>query len=270
MAMPARSSPNEGRADLRKVQTSGSAENAPNDLPEEVESSTPDALDQPQCCAGSLFSNLRNQESESVQRSSVPRDVCAALTYGLELVRYGALLVAEEGHLRLANHAALAILDKKDGLSLSRTGLVADRASDTRLLMMLLREAIKAPEQGEPQASPLTLPRETARTSLIVRILPGPGLECWPGMDSGAALMMLYDQDVSFEVNLSTLSKLYGLTRGEAVLTASLMRGKSIDEAADELFISPHTARTHLKRIFMKTDTHRQAELVLRAFPALL
>jgi DNA-binding CsgD family transcriptional regulator len=36
------------------------------------------------------------------------------------------------------------------------------------------------------------------------------------------------------------------------------------------LFISPHTARTHLKRIFMKTDTHRQTELVVRMFSAVL
>jgi len=30
------------------------------------------------------------------------------------------------------------------------------------------------------------------------------------------------------------------------------------------MFISEHTAQTHLKRIFMKTDTHRQPEPVLR------
>jgi DNA-binding CsgD family transcriptional regulator len=48
------------------------------------------------------------------------------------------------------------------------------------------------------------------------------------------------------------------------------LRGKSIEEAAEQLFISPHTARTHLKRIFMKTDTHRQTELVVRMFSTVL
>jgi DNA-binding CsgD family transcriptional regulator len=199
-----------------------------------------------------------------------PRDVVIALTYGLELVRNGAMLVAAEGRPQLANRAALAILEKKDGLALSVSGLVADRASDTRLLQHLLHEAITTPERGEPQGSPVTLPRKVAQSSLIVRVIPGPGLGCWPGTDDRSALMMLYDQDLGLEVDESVLVKLYGLTRGEASLAAQLLRGKSIEEAAEALFISPHTARTHLKRIFMKTDTHRQTELVVRIFSSVL
>jgi DNA-binding CsgD family transcriptional regulator len=65
-------------------------------------------------------------------------------------------------------------------------------------------------------------------------------------------------------VDERSLISLYGLTRGEASLAAKLIQGKSIEDAASELFVSPHTARTHLKRIFMKTDTHRQPELVVR------
>jgi DNA-binding CsgD family transcriptional regulator len=201
---------------------------------------------------------------------TTPRDVVIALTYGLELVRNGAMLVAAEGRPQLANRAALAILEKKDGLALSVSGLVADRASDTRLLQHLLHEAITSPERGEPQGSPVTLPRKVAQSSLIVRVIPGPGLGCWPGTDDRSALMMLYDQDLGLEVDESVLVKLYGLTRGEASLAAQLLRGKSIEEAAEALFISPHTARTHLKRIFMKTDTHRQTELVVRIFSSVL
>jgi DNA-binding CsgD family transcriptional regulator len=198
------------------------------------------------------------------------RDVLIALTYGLDLVRNGAMLVASEGYPQLANRAALAILEKKDGLTLSKTGLVADRASDTHLLRKLLEQAIATPELGEPKGSPITLPRKSAHSALIVRVVPGPGLECWPGTDRRAALMTLFDQDTSLEVDESVLCKLYGLTRGEAALAAHLMKGKSIEEAAAELFISPHTARTHLKRIFMKTDTHRQTELVVRIFSSVL
>jgi DNA-binding CsgD family transcriptional regulator len=193
------------------------------------------------------------------------QDVMIALTYGLDLVRNGAMLVASEGYPQLANRAALAILEKKDGLSLSKTGLVADRASDTHLLRKLLEEAITTPERGEPKGSPITLPRKAAHSALIVRVVPGPGLDCWPGTESRAALMTLYDQDMGLEVDEPVLCKLYGLTRGEAGLAAHLLKGKSIEEAAEALFISPHTARTHLKRIFMKTDTHRH-ELVVRMF----
>ena len=216
--------------------------------------------------------NSVSDDSSSAEAAplSTSRDVLIALSYGLELVRNGAMLVASEGRPQLANRAALAILEKKDGISLSVGGLVADRASDTRLLQQLLHEAITTPERGEPAGSPLTLPRKLANSALIVRVIPGPGLGCWPGTDDRSALMMLFDQDLGLEINESVLIKLYGLTRGEAGLAAHLLRGKSIEEAAELLFISPHTARTHLKRIFMKTDTHRQTELVVRIFSSVL
>jgi DNA-binding CsgD family transcriptional regulator len=202
--------------------------------------------------------------------ASTPRDVLVALTYGLDLLQQGAILVCSEGRARLTNRAAQTILQKKDGLLLARTGIVAERAADTRLLRQLLEDAIKAPELGEPKESPITLQRRTAHNALIVRVVPGPGLDCWPGTENRTALLKLYDQDLGLEVDARDLCRLYGLTRGEAALAVHLVRGKSIEEAAAELFISPHTARTHLKRIFMKTDTHRQTELVVRILTVVL
>jgi DNA-binding CsgD family transcriptional regulator len=201
---------------------------------------------------------------------ATPRDVLIALTYGLELMQQGALLVAETGQPHIANRAALSILEKKDGISLVRTGLVADRASDMRLLQKLLHEAISSPERGEPKESPFIVERKNAHTSLIVRVIPGPGLECWRDDENRTALLRLYDRDMGLVVDERALVSLYGLTRGEASLAAKLVQGKSIEDAASELFISPHTARTHLKRIFMKTDTHRQPELVVRMFLAVV
>jgi DNA-binding CsgD family transcriptional regulator len=195
---------------------------------------------------------------------ATPRDVLVALTYGLELMQHGALLVAETGYPHLANRAALAILQKKDGISLVRSELVADRASDTRLLHRLLHEAISSPEMGEPKESPFALQRKQAHTSLIVRVIPGPGPECWQDEQQRTALLRLYDCETDLVVDEHAMVTLYGLTRGEASLAAKLVQGKSIEQAASELFISQHTARTHLKRIFMKTDTHRQPELVVR------
>ncbi len=215
--------------------------------------------------------SLRPQSSAATADAlATPSDVLTALNYGLELVRCGAMLVAFEGKPHLANRAALAILDKRDGISLTRTGLVAERASDTRLLQQLLQEAISAPELGEPQGSPISVPRRSGRTSLIIRVVPGPELGCWQGVEHRTALMTMYDEDRGLEIDESVLCKLYGLTRGEAALAAILIQGKSIEEAAAALFISTHTARTHLKRIFMKTDTHRQTELVVRIFSAVL
>lgn len=53
-----------------------------------------------------------------------------------------------------------------------------------------------------------------------------------------------------------------GLMSAEALVAMFLAQGRRSDETAAELGISTHTARTHLKRIFSKTQTTRQAELV--------
>ena len=147
---------------------------------------------------------------------------------------------------------------------MARGEIVADRASDTGLLRKLLHEAITSPESGEPQDSPMMLRRETAHTPLVVRVVPGPELHSWPGTTGRTALLKLYDQDMGMVVDEGALSRIYGLTRGEAALARHLIQGTSLEEAAEKLFISLHTARTHLKRIFMKTDTHRQPEFLVR------
>ena len=41
-----------------------------------------------------------------------------------------------------------------------------------------------------------------------------------------------------------------------------LINGKSVDEASERLHITPNTARSHLKKIFSKTQTKKQGEIV--------
>ena len=54
----------------------------------------------------------------------------------------------------------------------------------------------------------------------------------------------------------------YGLTQAEAKLAVQLAGGVSLEEAAEHLGVSIHTARTHLKAVFAKTSARRQPELV--------
>ena len=57
-------------------------------------------------------------------------------------------------------------------------------------------------------------------------------------------------------------AKLYGLTGGELRVLLALAQGLGGKEAADMLGVSEPTVRTHLQRIFSKTGTSRQAELL--------
>ena len=61
----------------------------------------------------------------------------------------------------------------------------------------------------------------------------------------------------------------FRLTPTEAKLALHLVTGQTLRSAAVKLSISYGTARTHLKSIFQKTRTCRQAELVIVIITAL-
>jgi DNA-binding CsgD family transcriptional regulator len=63
----------------------------------------------------------------------------------------------------------------------------------------------------------------------------------------------------------SMLRQLHGLTYAEAEIMGRLTVGARLAEIAEQLGISVETVRTHLKAIFTKTGTSRQAELVRHA-----
>jgi len=64
------------------------------------------------------------------------------------------------------------------------------------------------------------------------------------------------------DARVEQISQLFGLTPAEAKLALALSRGRSIAESAEDQGISIHTARLYSKRIYAKTDTSGQADLV--------
>lgn len=52
------------------------------------------------------------------------------------------------------------------------------------------------------------------------------------------------------------------MTQAESRVLACLMEGETLAGAADQLALSLHTVRAHLKAIFAKTSTSRQSEML--------
>lgn len=57
------------------------------------------------------------------------------------------------------------------------------------------------------------------------------------------------------------LMETYGLTRAEARVAVSSLKHATTSEAGHALGLSRNTVKTHLRRVFAKTETRRQAEL---------
>lgn len=63
-------------------------------------------------------------------------------------------------------------------------------------------------------------------------------------------------------ISLEALKSVYKLTDSEAVVVGKLSNGLTLNEVAAELQISRNTVRGHLKSVFQKTGTRRQADLI--------
>ena len=66
-------------------------------------------------------------------------------------------------------------------------------------------------------------------------------LETTPPLDPGVAAVLLIDPDANPDIDEAGLRSLYGLTRAEANLVSILARGRTLEEAADELCVSLST-----------------------------
>ncbi len=86
--------------------------------------------------------------------------------------------------------------------------------------------------------------------------------DAFSAMNQIAYAIVAMDPERAIHLDAESISQAYQLTPSEARVSALIAVGERIEAAAAVLGITPSTARTHLKRIFEKTRTNRQAELV--------
>lgn len=65
---------------------------------------------------------------------------------------------------------------------------------------------------------------------------------------------------------LDAIPELAELTDREREVLLLVARGRSNQEIAEDLFISPHTAKTHVNRVMTKLRAHDRAQLVIIAY----
>jgi DNA-binding CsgD family transcriptional regulator len=76
------------------------------------------------------------------------------------------------------------------------------------------------------------------------------------------ALVYVYTPEVLGSLQKEMIKTFFGLTPAEQRLAQLILEGCRLDAAADRLGISRNTARTHMKRIYAKTNTENQSDLV--------
>ena len=81
------------------------------------------------------------------------------------------------------------------------------------------------------------------------------------GFKNAAVLLFIIDPANRRSIPLGQIMDAYGLTLAEARVALAASSGNTVGETAQLLNLSPNTIKTHLRRVFAKTSTARQAEL---------
>jgi DNA-binding CsgD family transcriptional regulator/PAS domain-containing protein len=169
-------------------------------------------------------------------------------------------LLDESGHLVFCNRRAETYLC--DGSVLSATGgvLKATVASNNRCLQNAIANASR---RTAPFGVEFTI-NGNNQPSLSVSIMPVPPSRQAALQSASRVCCVVIVADPGMK-NTNTIGKvalLHGLTPAEKRLLEVMLTGARATQAAETLGIAAETARTHLKRIFSKTGTSRQAELM--------
>lgn len=177
----------------------------------------------------------------------------------LDRLATGVALLDSAGMVLAANASAERLLTGESEIRIEGGRLVAGRPQlERRLAAALARLGAPHGERSRP-AEVLRLPIGSAEPCLELLLLPVLGSDYRTG---SAAVVFVYDPRGGASAPAALLEELYGLTPAESRLVGRILLGRTLEEAARDLGIRHETARTHLKRIFQKVGTTRQADLV--------
>ena len=174
----------------------------------------------------------------------------------------GVLLLDAASRVIAANRLAEDILAAGDGLRAGGDGLRAAIPAESATLRRLIAQSAGAPAPLDPSGGVLNLTRPPPARPLNLLVAPLRGKLLSREAPRADVVVFVTDPERLPATPIDRVQRWLGLTRAEAALVLQLLHGRRVEDAADALGISAHTARTQLKRALAKTSTGRQAELV--------
>lgn len=186
----------------------------------------------------------------------------AALTKTLDQVEAGVFLVAESGRLVLANARGQRMIEdgrllRDVGGRLRATSTVADRAIFDHLRTMSGRVAAPADDHAIPLS-------DTMDGCWTATVLPLSDDRLGSMVEPRTAVAAIFVRSPLPAVvsPLETLARRHNLTASEIRVVEAMLRLNGLDAIADAVGIARSTVKTHLNRVYRKSATKNQAELI--------
>lgn len=177
-------------------------------------------------------------------------------TQALQMIGLPAAVMTSNGLVLSSNALFEAMTDLFLPVAFGRLA-VADIGANR-----LLQSAIEGGINALDQVRSVPVPARNDRGPCVIHILPvrHSANDLFPGGD-----LILAVSDVrrsSLVPSPQVLMGLFDLTPAEVRFASGLLSGGSVQEVSDALGITPASGRTYLARVFEKTGTHRQSELL--------
>ncbi len=180
----------------------------------------------------------------------------------LEALTAGVVHADREACIVHANAAARAMLEAADPIRIAQGRLqLASAQASNALADAIARCAERLDQLGQRGIS---IPaRMKDGRPFVAHVLPIRGEETRRRLEQRAiAAVFIARSETAPQMPAAALALLYDVTPAETRVFELMVEGLALKEIAEKLGVSITTVRTHVGRLFQKTGTSRQAELV--------
>jgi DNA-binding CsgD family transcriptional regulator len=196
--------------------------------------------------------------------NEISKATLAALSTVLDQLAAAILLVNPEGRIVYSNTSAGSLLSAAIVVQNRRGRLAAtDREANRRLRELISGASVNehASPNGGPAAVVLPASRNEDVRVAYVSLLTNDHRRNG-SVNAALASVVIRESMNDLRSAVCAVAKTYNLTRAEARVLAAIIDIGRVPQVAQALGTCETTARSQLQRIFQKTGTHRQAELV--------
>jgi DNA-binding CsgD family transcriptional regulator len=178
--------------------------------------------------------------------------VLAGMAAACDFLPMAMFAVDDNARILFCNRRARRHLDVGSGIRESHGRLRCEFSEDSSRLTEALRRAFVVHDT----AVPIVVTARRGNGSRRFELLLGPV----PAERAVVVFASAPEEPLGFSQALAR--QLYGLSERESEVASAVVAGLTLEETAESLKVEKETVRSHLKRVFSKTETSRQAELV--------
>jgi len=205
---------------------------------------------EPCCIAGSWLDITENVEALHLASAHVALDSLA----------FGVISFDEGFHILMMNSRARKIVADNDGFTVNTENICElDKPNENGTFQKKIHELLSGDIK---EGAAFRVRRHSHKVPYAVLVVPPSALSQYSIGDSHRGVIFIHDPEIGRQACHTVIGPMYGLTKSEARLVASLVSGGILKETAEKIGITEGSARIYLKSIFQKTNTRNQMELV--------